>query len=169
MIQFNLKTLIAIVLAAAIGLAVYDRFFPFNSLCQGSVCSVSDAASYRGIDRFRVDLEGAFVGTLECEFIDPRVTYPPAAKRFNLNSAFVNAVSHISQSDARLELCDFSHKNETYGYATTLVEKLPSLEELKSFQTFQQYIDHWGSRVNIPAASANSGVFSKSLMTTRSK
>ena len=145
-IQFKLKALMLVVVTAAIGLAVYDHFYPFNQIRAGVTCSVSQAAEYRGNDSFRVDLESPFTGVLKCEYIDPRITYAPTDDPLFLNAAHVNSRSMGGRFEPRLELCDFSHKNESYSSVATLVDSLPTIEKLRTLTTVSQYVDLLGQQ-----------------------
>ena len=135
-----------VVVAAAITLAVYDHFYPFNQIRAGATCSVSQAADYRGADSFRVDLESPFSGELKCEYIDPRITYAASDMRLSLNAAHVNSRSMGGRFEPRLELCDFSHKDETYSSVTTFVDTLPTIEKLRLLTTVTQYVDLLGQQ-----------------------
>ena len=144
-IQFNLKVLLVVILIAAVGLGAYNFFFPFYSLQDDSTCSISDAAEYRGTDSIRVNLAGAFTGTLKLEYIDPRVT-PANDIPIYLNSATINPRGHGSQFEPKLEMSNFSHGDDPSCQHATLVDEMPSLEKLKTVSTVSQYVELLGEQ-----------------------
>lgn len=148
---FKLKTLILVILVAVIGLGIWVYFSPFKELRHGVTYSVSDAAEYQGSDSFWVDLEPPFSGDLKCQYVDPRIgkigfdcSDLLDDYELSLNSAQINSRGMGASRKPRLELCDYSYEEGCYTSVTTVVENLPSVEELKSLKSVSDYVELLG-------------------------